>query len=78
MANINRLQRFKELLWQKYDDEIRENQDWFYKGWGWEINFVENNNESSCIAYKVKNGITDWNNGYIILEKFIKEWRKIA
>jgi hypothetical protein len=78
MANINRLQRFKELLWQKYDDEIRENQDWFYKGWGWEINIVENNVEKSCIAYRIKNGATDWNDDYIVLEKFIKEWRKIA
>jgi len=78
MPNLNRLHRFKELLWQKYDDEIKEEEDWFYKGWGWEINFTEDENESTVVIYKIKNGLTDWSDDYIILEKYVKEWRKVV
>jgi len=77
MPNMNRLNRFKELLWNKYDDEIKQEKDWFYKGWGWEINFVEDELESSAVIYRVKDGLTDWSE-YIILEKYVKEWRKVV
>ena len=77
MSNLNRLHRFKELLWARYDDRIRDEEDWFYKCWGWEINFVENNDQSSCVAYRIKDGTTDWSD-YIILEKYVKEWRKVV
>ena len=77
MPNMNRLHRFKELLWNKYDEENKEETDWFYKGWGWEINFVEDENESSAVIYRIKDGLTDWSD-YIVLERYIKEWRKVV
>ena len=77
MANIKRLQRFKELLWQRYDDRIRDEQEWSYDTFGWTINFIEDNDESSVVAYRIKNDKTDWSD-YIVLEKYVKEWRKIA
>jgi len=77
MPNMNRLHRFKELLWNKYDEEIKQETDWFYKGWGWEINFVEDENESSAVIYRIKDGLTDWSD-YIVLERYIKEWRKVV
>ena len=48
-----------------------------YKGWGWELNFEENNDQSSCVAYRIKNDTTDWSD-YIILEKHVKEWRRVV
>jgi len=77
MPNINRLNRLKELLWQKYDDEIKDQEDWFYKSWGWEINFIENHVESSAVVYKIKDGETDFSD-MIILEKYVKKWTKVA
>jgi hypothetical protein len=77
MASLKRLNRLRELLWQKNDDKIRYEQEWSYDTFGWTINFIEDNDESSVIAYRIKNDKTDWSD-YIILEKYVKEWRKIA
>ena len=77
MANLKRLNRLRELLWQKNDDKIRYAQEWSYDTFGWTINFIEDNDESSVIAYRIKNDKTDWSD-YIVLEKYVKEWRKIA
>ena len=77
MANLNRLNRLRELLWQKNDDKIRYEQEWSYDTFGWTIKFIEDNDESSVIAYRIKNDKTDWSD-YIVLEKYVKEWRKIA
>ena len=77
MASLKRLNRLRELLWQKNDDKIRYEQEWSYDTFGWTINFIEDNDESSVIAYRIKNDKTDWSD-YIVLEKYVKEWRKIA
>ena len=77
MASLKRLNRLRELLWQKKDDKIRYEQEWSYDTFGWTINFIEDNDESSVIAYRIKNDKTDWSD-YIVLEKYVKEWRKIA
>jgi hypothetical protein len=77
MANLKRLNRLRELLWQKNDDKIRYEQEWSYDTFGWTINFIEDNDESSVVAYRIKNDKTDWSD-YIVLEKYVKEWRKIA
>ena len=77
MTSLKRLNRLRELLWQKNDDKIRYEQEWSYDTFGWTINFIEDNDESSVIAYRIKNDKTDWSD-YIVLEKYVKEWRKIA
>jgi hypothetical protein len=77
MASLKRLNRLRELLWQKNDDKIRYEQEWSYDTFGWTINFIEDNDESSVVAYRIKNDKTDWSD-YIVLEKYVKEWRKIA
>ena len=77
MTSLKRLNRLRELLWQKNDDKIRYEQEWSYDTFGWTINFIEDNDESSVVAYRIKNDKTDWSD-YIVLEKYVKEWRKIA
>jgi len=73
MANINRLQRLKELLWQKYDDEIRYEGDWFYFANGYTYNFIYDNEQDSCFVYKRINGVTDYSQE-ICLEKRVRKW----
>jgi hypothetical protein len=76
MTTLNRLHRLKDLLLSKYGEEIRETGDWFWKSYGWEINFYEDDTTSSVTAYRVKDGVTDWSD-YATLEKYVREWRKV-
>jgi len=78
MPNLNRLNRLKELLWQKYDDEIKDQEDWFYYAHGWTYNFIENPQESSVTIYRCKKDQETNYSDYIILEKYVKKWEKVA
>ena len=37
MSTKNHLKRIANILWNHYDDEIRENRDWYWATKNWEI-----------------------------------------
>lgn len=77
MSTYKRLKRCADILWNKYDDEIKEHRDWFYALRTWEINFSLEDDCESVVAYRRKNGKTDWSD-YVILSQRIREWREIV
>jgi hypothetical protein len=77
MANIKRLNRIKDILYNRYIDEIIYEGDWMYNLKSWTFNFVEETDFRSVVAYRVIDNETQWND-FIVLEKYVNEWRKIA
>ena len=73
MSTRNHLKRIATILWQNFDDEIKEHGDWFYATKHWEINFTYEPDFESIVAYKRDDCDTDWSNS-ITLEKRKKVW----
>jgi hypothetical protein len=77
MSTIKRLKRCADILWNKYDDEIKQEGDWFYALRTWEINFTLEDDSETIVAYRRKGCVTDWSD-YIVLSKRVREWRDIV
>jgi hypothetical protein len=76
MSKERHLKRIAKILWDKYEDEIRENEDWFWATRNWEINFTYEPDSESVVAYKRTNGITDWSDS-VVLENRKKIWKEL-
>jgi hypothetical protein len=77
MSKINHLKKIARILWDHYEDEIREYGDWFFACRNWEINFTYESDFESVVAYRRKGCATDWSN-YIVLENRKKIWKVIV
>jgi hypothetical protein len=67
-----------QILRDNHEDEIRETYDWTWNLKNWTINFVTDYDFESVVAYRVLNGLTQWSDGYITLEKRTKEWVELT
>lgn len=76
MSTIKHLKKCVDILWNNFDDEIREERDWFYALRHWEINFTMEDDCESIIAYRRYGCSTDWSN-YIILSQRVRKWETI-
>lgn len=74
MSSIKHLKRCADILWNHYDDEIKENGDWYYALRKWEINFTLDDDRETIIAYRRNGCETDWSN-YIVLSERVREWQ---
>ena len=77
MSQRNHLKRAVKIIWNKYSDEIREYQDWTWNLKNWTINFYVKPHYESVVAYKAKNGLTDWSDG-IYLEQRKAKWEELV
>jgi len=77
MSTINHLKRCADILWNNFDDEIKEERDWFYALRRWEINFTLDDDRESIVAYRRKGCETDWSD-YIVLSERTREWKTIV
>ena len=77
MSAIKHLKRASNILYNHYMDEITEEGDWFYYLKNWTFNFVVDPDYEAVIAYKVKDGKTDWSD-FIKLEERVKQWRELV
>ena len=76
MSTIKHLKKCADILWNHFDDEIREEKDWYWNLKNWTINFTLYDDSETIVAYKCKDDKTDWST-YIVLSKRIREWRTI-
>lgn len=77
MSTYKHLKRCAEILWNHYDDEIKEHGDWFWALRNWEINFTLEDDCESIVAYRRNGTETDWSD-YVILSQRIREWKTIV
>ena len=77
MSTKNHLKRMADILWNHYDDEIRQNRDWYWATKNWEFNFVCDPDWENITAYRRKGCVTDWSD-YIVLEDRVKVWKEIV
>lgn len=76
MSTINHLKRMAKILWKHYENEIKEEEDWYWAGRKWEINFTLDDDSQTIVAYKRKGCETDWSN-YITLVKKVRKWETV-
>jgi hypothetical protein len=77
MSSIKHLKRCAEILWNRYDDEIKAEGDWFFALRKWEINFTLDDDRETIIAYRRKGCKTDWSN-YVVLSERVREWKEVT
>ena len=77
MSTYKHLKRCADILWNNFDDEIKETGDWFYALRKWEINFTLEDDCESIIAYRREGCVTDWSD-YVILSQRVREWRDVV
>jgi hypothetical protein len=76
MSTYKHLKRCADILWNTYDDEIREERDWFFALRKWEINFTLDDDCESVIAYRRNGCNTDWSD-YVILSQRVRKWEDV-
>jgi hypothetical protein len=67
----------EKILYEAFEAEILEEQDWFYASKNWEFNFTYEDDCESVIAYRRYGFNTDWSD-YIILSQRVREWKTIV
>ena len=77
MSKERHLKRIAKILWDKYEDEIRENEDWFWATRNWEINFTFDDEREIIVAYPRKKGDTDWSKPTILSER-VRKWKTLV
>lgn len=79
MSQLNHLKRAVSILRDAFEDELREDKDWYYNLKHWTINIYDSDEVKSVIAYRVdqKLNLTDWSN-YVIIEKSVCKWETIV
>jgi len=77
MSTYKHLKRCVDILWNHFDDEIKEERDWFFALRKWEINFTIEDDCESIIAYRRNGCETNWSD-YVILSQRIRKWETIV
>ena len=77
MSTTRHLKRAVEILRDKHEDEIIGELYWSWNLKNWTIQFTNDYEYQSVVAYKVKDGLTNWSE-YITLEARRMEWRELV
>lgn len=77
MSKINHLKKAVKLLREKFDHEITEDLYWSWNLKNWTIQFTNDEDYQSVVAYRAVDGHTNWSE-YITLEARKLEWRELV
>ena len=77
MSQFAHLQKIADILWNNFDDEIRETGDWYWNLKNWTFNFIVDPDYESITAYRAKDNITQWND-YITISSRKKVWKELV
>ena len=77
MSQFAHLQKIADILWNNFDDEIRETGDWYWNLKNWTFNFVHEDDYESITAYKVKDNTTQWSD-YVVISSRKKVWEYLV
>ena len=77
MSKIKHLKRIADILWNRFDDEIKHEGDWFWATRNWEINFTLEDDRESIVAYPRKKGDTDWSKPIVLSER-VRKWKTLV
>ena len=76
MAQIRHLKKAVQIIRERFDHEIWEESYWSWNLKNWTIQFTNEPDYQSIVAYKCVNGRTNWGE-YITLEARKMEWREL-
>jgi len=77
MSTIQHLKRAVQILRDANEDEINESESWSWNLKNWTIQFTNEEDYRSVVAYKVQDNLTNWSQ-YITLEAQRMEWRTLV
>lgn len=77
MSKRKHLEKAIQILRDNFEGEIVREGDWSYNLKNWTINFLTYEDFESVVAYKVKDGLTQWGE-YLTIEKRRKVWEELA
>lgn len=77
MSTINHLRKAVQILRDKHEDEIIEELYWTWNLKNWTIQFTNDIDYQSVVAYRAKDDLTNWSE-YITLESRRMEWRELV
>lgn len=76
MSKIRHLKKAVQILRDKFDHEIWEELYWTWNLKNWTIQFTNEDDYQSIVAYRAVDGLTNWSD-YITLEARRREWREL-
>lgn len=76
MSKIKHLRKAVQILRDHFEDEIAEEEFWSWNLKNWTIQFTNEEDYQSVVAYKAIDGLTNWSD-YITLEARRMEWREL-
>jgi len=77
MSKIKHLKKAVQILRDKFEPEIFEELYWTWNLKNWTIQFTNDFDYQSVVAYRAVDGLTNWSD-YITLEARRMEWRELV